>query len=93
MALYRAALAPLWPGRAPRLLLIWTEGPRVDELLAGELDAALAALSENGRACCPRFDAGSWAFLRSLTEIKPARPWAAPGKSRAKHVVDRQSHR
>ncbi|WP_395697602.1 double-strand break repair helicase AddA [Methylocella sp.] len=44
MALYRAALAPLWPNLAPRFLLVWTQGPRVDELAVAELDAALAAL-------------------------------------------------
>lgn len=44
MALYRAVLAPLWPGKALRMLLIWTQGPNVAELAAAQLDAALAEL-------------------------------------------------
>ncbi len=42
MALYRAVLAPLWPDKTLRMLLIWTAGPRVVWLPAGMLDAALA---------------------------------------------------
>ena len=45
MALYRAVLAPLWPDKTLRMLLIWTAGPRVVWLPAGMLDAALAALA------------------------------------------------
>ena len=45
MALYRAVLAPLWPDKTLRMLLIWTAGPRVVWLPAGKLDAALAALA------------------------------------------------
>jgi ATP-dependent helicase/nuclease subunit A len=45
MALYRAVLAPLWPDKPLRMLLIWTAGPRVVWLPAGTLDAALAALA------------------------------------------------
>ncbi|HEY8033695.1 MAG TPA: double-strand break repair helicase AddA [Methylocella sp.] len=45
MALYRAVLAPLWPDKVLRMLLIWTAGPRVVWLPAGALDAALAALA------------------------------------------------
>jgi ATP-dependent helicase/nuclease subunit A len=45
MALYRAVLAPLWPDKTLRMLLIWTEGPSVVWLPAGMLDAALAALA------------------------------------------------
>ena len=45
MALYRALLAPLWPTKTLRMLLIWTAGPRVVWLPAGMLDAALAALA------------------------------------------------
>jgi ATP-dependent helicase/nuclease subunit A len=44
MALYRAVLAPLWPDKTLRMLLIWTAG-RVVWLPAGMLDAALAALA------------------------------------------------
>ncbi|MGC2224737.1 MAG: PD-(D/E)XK nuclease family protein, partial [Methylocella sp.] len=46
MALYRAVLAPLWPDKTLRMLLIWTAGPRVIWLPAGMLDAALAAFAE-----------------------------------------------
>lgn len=52
MALYRAVLAPLWPEKNLRLMLIWTVGPHVADLDASALDAALAA-----------FDAGSPAAL------------------------------
>jgi ATP-dependent helicase/nuclease subunit A len=45
MALYRAVLAPLWPDKTLRMLLIWTAGPRVVWLPAKMLDAALAALA------------------------------------------------
>jgi ATP-dependent helicase/nuclease subunit A len=45
MALYRRVLAPLWPDKPLRMLLIWTAGPRVVWLPAGKLDAALAALA------------------------------------------------
>jgi ATP-dependent helicase/nuclease subunit A len=45
MALYRAVLAPLWPHKTLRMLLIWTAGPRVVWLPTGMLDAALAVLA------------------------------------------------
>jgi ATP-dependent helicase/nuclease subunit A len=45
MALYRAALAPLWPDKTLRMLLIWTAGPRLVWLPAEVLDAALSALA------------------------------------------------
>ncbi len=45
MALYRAVLAPLWPNKTLRMLLVWTAGPRVVWLPAGMLDAALAAFA------------------------------------------------
>jgi ATP-dependent helicase/nuclease subunit A len=45
MALYRAVLAPLWPDKTLRMLLIWTAGPDVVWLPAGILNAALAALA------------------------------------------------
>jgi ATP-dependent helicase/nuclease subunit A len=44
MALYRAVLAPLWPDKTLRMLLIWSAGPCVVWLPAGMLDVALAAL-------------------------------------------------
>jgi ATP-dependent helicase/nuclease subunit A len=43
MALYRAVLAPLWPGKRLRMLLIWTAGPTVVELADGQIDKALAS--------------------------------------------------
>ncbi len=45
MALYRALLAPLWPGKSLRCQLIWTSGPETVELSAAQLDAALARLA------------------------------------------------
>ncbi len=44
MALYRALLAPLWPDKHLRCLLIWTAGAKIAELSAAQLDAALARL-------------------------------------------------
>jgi ATP-dependent helicase/nuclease subunit A len=43
MALYRAALAPLWPQRRVRTLLIWTAGPSLTWLDDHALDDVLAA--------------------------------------------------
>ncbi len=48
MALYRAILAPLWPNKTLRMLLIWTEGPLAVSLPAGRLDAALATFAAGG---------------------------------------------
>ncbi|ACK50377.1 double-strand break repair helicase AddA [Methylocella silvestris BL2] len=45
MALYRAALRPLWPERRLRMILIFTEGPQIIELAEAALDAALAAVA------------------------------------------------
>lgn len=45
LALYRAVLAPLWPDKTLRMLLIWTQGARVVWIPAERLDAALAALT------------------------------------------------
>lgn len=42
MALYRAALAPLFPGQRIRPLIVWTGGPTIVELDHGALDRALA---------------------------------------------------
>jgi ATP-dependent helicase/nuclease subunit A len=44
-ALYRAALASLYPGRPVRAFLIWTNGPIVVELPSSGLDEALACIS------------------------------------------------
>jgi ATP-dependent helicase/nuclease subunit A len=48
MALYRAVLAPLWPDKPLRMVVIWTEGPKVDLLDGARLDAALAAMFAAG---------------------------------------------
>ncbi|HWX13768.1 MAG TPA: hypothetical protein VNY06_02675, partial [Methylocella sp.] len=45
MALYHAVLAPLWPEKSVKTLLIWTAGPRAIWLPGEMLDAALAALA------------------------------------------------
>jgi ATP-dependent helicase/nuclease subunit A len=42
LALYRAVLARIYPGRTIRTALIFTEGPTVIEVPDGALDAALA---------------------------------------------------
>jgi ATP-dependent helicase/nuclease subunit A len=39
LAAYRAALAVIYPGKAVRCLLLWTDGPRLMELSADLLDA------------------------------------------------------
>jgi ATP-dependent helicase/nuclease subunit A len=44
MALYRATLAPLWPDKHLRMVLIFTAGPKILELSAAVMDAAIAAL-------------------------------------------------
>jgi len=53
MALYRAALAPLWPQRRMRMLLIWTSGPSVTWLDDGDLDRALAAFEQSQKTRAP----------------------------------------
>ena len=45
LALYRAALAPLYPGRRVRAMIVWLSGAEVVEIAAAELDAALASLT------------------------------------------------
>jgi ATP-dependent helicase/nuclease subunit A len=44
LALYRALVQPLYPGRRVRCLVIWTAGPTVQEAPTEALDAALAGL-------------------------------------------------
>lgn len=46
MALYRAALACVYPRRRVRCALLWTDGPRLMPLDPGRLDDALAGLGE-----------------------------------------------
>ncbi len=45
LALYRAILAPLYPGKIVKVALIYTEGPHFVSLDAARLDAALEALT------------------------------------------------
>ena len=45
LALYRAALAALYPDRPIRAFLIWLTGAEAIEIAAAELDAALASLA------------------------------------------------
>jgi ATP-dependent helicase/nuclease subunit A len=47
MALYRAVLSQIFPGRAIRCALIWTEKPVLAELPAAMMDAALAKLEKS----------------------------------------------
>jgi ATP-dependent helicase/nuclease subunit A len=42
LALYRAALAPLYPGRTVRAFLVWLEGPDLVEIASATLDDSLA---------------------------------------------------
>jgi len=41
LAMYRAAVAPLYPGRAVRCILIWTDGPTAEEIQTAALELAL----------------------------------------------------
>ena len=44
LALYRAALAPLYPKLALRAYIVWLDGPDIVEVKPDALDAALAKL-------------------------------------------------
>ena len=44
LAIYRALVGEIYPGRTIRALVIWTQGPTMVELDAARLDAALALL-------------------------------------------------
>ncbi|MBV9633609.1 MAG: double-strand break repair helicase AddA, partial [Methylobacteriaceae bacterium] len=44
LAVYRAILAPLYPGKAIRAMLIWTAGPSLVEIEPARLDAVLQEL-------------------------------------------------
>jgi ATP-dependent helicase/nuclease subunit A len=46
LALYRLAIAPLWPGRTIRALLVWIEGPHIVEPSAEEFERALRSLPD-----------------------------------------------
>jgi ATP-dependent helicase/nuclease subunit A len=50
MAAYRALLAKLFPGRAIRCLLLWTDGPFAMELPPDLLDEAETRLGQGGRS-------------------------------------------
>jgi ATP-dependent helicase/nuclease subunit A len=45
LALYRALLAEIYPGRRVRAVLVWTAGPLVREIEPARLDEALAAVT------------------------------------------------
>jgi ATP-dependent helicase/nuclease subunit A len=45
LALYRAVLGMIYPGRTVRAALVWTEGPDLMEFSASALDAALARVT------------------------------------------------
>jgi ATP-dependent helicase/nuclease subunit A len=45
LALYRAVLTLLYPGREVRAALVWTEGPNLMEVPAVALDAALSRVA------------------------------------------------
>ena len=45
LALYRAVLAQLYPDKAIRTVLIWTDVPNLMEISAASLDAALTAVT------------------------------------------------
>jgi ATP-dependent helicase/nuclease subunit A len=45
MAVYRAALAQIYPGHTVRCVLLWTDGPFILELSASQLDTALSTLA------------------------------------------------
>jgi ATP-dependent helicase/nuclease subunit A len=44
MALYRAALSKIFPGRRIACALVWTEGPRLMPLPAGQMDAEIGRI-------------------------------------------------
>ena len=45
LALYRAVLGKIYPGRTVRAALVWTEGPELMEFSSAALDAALARVT------------------------------------------------
>ncbi len=53
MALYRAALQKIFPGRAVRCALLWTDGPVLSHLEAARLDGEIARLSRLDGALAP----------------------------------------
>jgi len=53
LALYRAILARLYPQRAIRTALLWTETPEFMEISASALDAALASVANGASKLDP----------------------------------------
>lgn len=49
LALYRAVLAPIYPGKPVRALLLWTAGPTLMEIPSDRLEAALGRLQATGK--------------------------------------------
>ena len=47
LALYRAVLAKLYPGKPVRAALVWTEVPDLMEISAEAMDAALNAVTSS----------------------------------------------
>jgi len=47
LALYRAVLEKLYPGRMVRAALVWTEGPQLMEIPAESLDSVLATFASS----------------------------------------------
>ncbi len=56
LALYRAVLGHLWPGRPVRAAILWTATARFDEVAAADLDAALEAYLQAVDAGAPPVD-------------------------------------
>ncbi len=56
LALYRAVLGKLYPGRPVRAALLWTETAELMEISAPALDAALASQHVGGGASLTRQD-------------------------------------
>ena len=53
MALYRAALQKIYPGKDVDCALVWTDGARLMPLSAGLLDAEIARIAAAGRQLDP----------------------------------------
>src|SRR4029077_11402793 len=50
LALYRAVLAAVFPGKTVRAALLFTDGPKLMEVPAAAMDAALAKLPQGSRS-------------------------------------------
>ena len=67
LALYRALLMKLYPGRAVRAALVWTEVPELMELSAEVLDATLTLGDPGAGSAVPR---GDWVTHRQAGEAR-----------------------